>query len=153
MRLPLPVASLLALLLPAALFAEKPFSFAETPGQLPKTAVPRHYELRIQPDLVARTTTGTARIELDVLQPVRELVLNALDLEIESAALADNPARPQPLTTRVDASKQTLTLTLPPNAAGELVVHRDEQLALKLIAPGRYALPAGQAVNIELKHT
>ncbi len=113
MRLPLPVASLLALLLPAALFAEKPFSFAETPGQLPKTAVPRHYELRIQPDLVARTTTGTARIELDVLQPVRELVLNALELEIESAALADNPARPQPLTTRVDASKQTLTLTLP----------------------------------------
>jgi hypothetical protein len=46
-----------------------------------------------------------------------------------------------------------LTLTLPPNAAGELVVHRDEQLALKLIAPGRFALPAGQTVNIELKHT
>jgi hypothetical protein len=48
---------------------------------------------------------------------------------------------------------RTLSLTLPPNAAGELVVHRDEQLALKLIAPGRYALPAGQTVNIELKHT
>ena len=48
---------------------------------------------------------------------------------------------------------RTLTLTLPPNAAGELVVHRDEQLALKLIAPGRYALPVGQAVIIELKHT
>jgi hypothetical protein len=48
---------------------------------------------------------------------------------------------------------RTLTLTLPPNAAGELVVHRDERLALKLIAPGRYALPAGQAVCIELKHT
>jgi hypothetical protein len=48
---------------------------------------------------------------------------------------------------------RTITLTLPPNAAGELVVHRDEQLALKLIAPGRFALPAGQTVNIELKHT
>jgi hypothetical protein len=48
---------------------------------------------------------------------------------------------------------RTLTLTLPPNATGELVVHRDEQLALKLIAPGRYALPAGQAMSIELKHT
>ncbi len=48
---------------------------------------------------------------------------------------------------------RTLTLTLPPNSAGELVVHRDERLALKLIAPGRFALPAGQAVTIELKHT
>jgi hypothetical protein len=48
---------------------------------------------------------------------------------------------------------RTLTLTLPPNAAGELVVHRDEQLALRLIAPGRFALPAGQTVNLELKYT
>lgn len=48
---------------------------------------------------------------------------------------------------------RTLTLTLPPQAAGELVVHRDERLALKVIAPGRFALPAGQAVTIELKHT
>ena len=48
---------------------------------------------------------------------------------------------------------RTLTLNLPPNAAGELVVHRDEKLALKLIAPGRFALPAGQAVTIELKHS
>ena len=28
--------------LATALRAEKPFSFADTPGQLPKTAVPRH---------------------------------------------------------------------------------------------------------------
>jgi len=48
---------------------------------------------------------------------------------------------------------RTLTLTLPPNAAGELVVHRDEQLALTLISPGRFALPAGQTANIALKHT
>ena len=48
---------------------------------------------------------------------------------------------------------RTLTLTLPPNAAGELVVHPDERLALKLIAPGRFALPVAQTVNLELKHT
>src|SRR5258708_7964770 len=96
--------------LPAALFAEKPFAFAGTPGQLPKDVVPRHYALRIQPDLDARTTTGTARIELEVLQPVRELVLNAHELAIDSAALADNPAAPGPLTPRLDPAKQTLTL-------------------------------------------
>jgi alpha-L-rhamnosidase len=48
---------------------------------------------------------------------------------------------------------RTLTLTLPPNAVGELVVHRDERLALTLISPGRFALPAGRTVTIELKHT
>ena len=48
---------------------------------------------------------------------------------------------------------RTLTLTLPPNAAGELVVHPDEQLGLKPLGPGRFALPAGQTVTIGLKHT
>ena len=48
---------------------------------------------------------------------------------------------------------RTITLTLPPNAAGELVVHPDESLMLKALGKGRFALPAGQTVNIELKHT
>jgi aminopeptidase N len=95
--------------------AEKPFSFAETPGQLPKSVIPRHYTLRIQPDLETRTTTGTARIDLEVTQPVRELVLNALELEITSAALAsDTPASlPRQLPTQLDAKKQTMTVSLP----------------------------------------
>ncbi len=105
------VRSAVALLcLPAALLAEKPFSFADTPGQLPKTVVPRHYTLRIQPDLDQRTTTGTATIELEVLQPVTELVLNANDLVIDSAVLVDPPAAPLVLTPRLDATKQTLAL-------------------------------------------
>ncbi len=48
---------------------------------------------------------------------------------------------------------RTLTLTLPPNAAGELVVHRDEKLNLKSLGQGRFVLPAGQTVNLELKNT
>jgi aminopeptidase N len=108
---PHPLRVLLAVfVLPAALFAEKPFSFADTPGQLPKDVVPRHYTLRIQPDLAARTTAGTATIELEVLAPVTELVLNAHELAIDSAALVDNPAAPGPLTPRLDPAKQTLTL-------------------------------------------
>ena len=67
-------------LLPAALLAEKPFSFADTPGQLPKGVVPRHYTLRIQPDLQDRTTFGIARIDLDVHEPTTALVLNANQL-------------------------------------------------------------------------
>jgi hypothetical protein len=48
---------------------------------------------------------------------------------------------------------RTITLMLPPNAAGELVVHPDEKLELKPLGKGRFALPAGQTVNIELKHS
>lgn len=101
---------LLLCCLPAVLLAEKPFTFADAPGQLPKTAVPRHYTLRIQPDLAARTTMGTATIELEVLQSVTELVLNAHELAIDSAALLDNPSAPRPLTPQLDPAKQTLTL-------------------------------------------
>src|SRR5437879_3270550 len=104
------VAVLITCCLPAALLAEKPFAFADTPGQLPKSVVPRHYTLRIAPDLVARTTAGTAIIELEVLQPVTELLLNANELTIDSAALTDNPAAPSPLVPRLDPAKQTLTL-------------------------------------------
>ncbi len=103
-------AVLIACSLPAALLAEKPFAFADTPGQLPKTVVPRHYTLRLQPDLEQRTTTGTTTIELEVLSPVTELILNANDLEIVSAALTDDPAAPRPLVPRLDPAKQTLTL-------------------------------------------
>ena len=48
---------------------------------------------------------------------------------------------------------RTLTLTLPPNAVGELVVHPDEMLNLQSLGKGRFALPAGEVVNIELRHT
>jgi aminopeptidase N len=101
---------LAVLCLPTALLAEKPFTFAETPGQLPKTVVPRHYTLRIQPDLDQRTTVGAASIEIEVLAPVTELVLNSNELAIDSAALVDNPAAPRPLEPRLDPTKQTLTL-------------------------------------------
>jgi hypothetical protein len=33
------------------------------------------------------------------------------------------------------------------------LVHRDEQLGLKPLGQGRFALPAGQTVTIGLKHT
>jgi hypothetical protein len=69
------------------------------------------------------------------------------------ALTAHTPHGPIGFSGKGPLGARTLTLTLPPDAAGELVVHPDEQLALRLIAPGRFALPAGQTVNIELKHT
>ena len=110
--------------------AEKPFSFADTPGQLPKAVVPRHYALRIQPDLVARSATGTARIDVEVSQPVREIVLNALELTIASATLDDAATL---LAAKLDPEKQTLTLTAPGAAP---------------IAPGRHSVTIAYTAKI-----
>lgn len=93
--------------------AERPFTFADTPGQLPKAIVPHHYALHLTPDFAARTTTGTARIDLEVLTPVSTIVLNAHELDITAAALTDLGQPAVSLTPRLDAAKQTLTLDLP----------------------------------------
>jgi hypothetical protein len=66
---------------------------AGSPGQfrgqarLPRFAAPRRYELRLRPDLVACTFTGTAAVTVDVSAPTRFLVLNAADLSVDRASI------------------------------------------------------------------
>src|SRR4051794_35287248 len=67
--------------------AESPFSLASTPGQLPKSIVPRHYSIHLQPDLEKLTTHGSVVIEIEALKPVKQVVLNALELDITKATL------------------------------------------------------------------
>ncbi|WP_195210306.1 M1 family metallopeptidase [Actinomarinicola tropica] len=55
--------------------------------RLPRTVVPSHYDLVLEPDLGAATFTGTVAIDVEVVEPVDEIVLNALDLEIDRATL------------------------------------------------------------------
>src|SRR4051812_27797614 len=83
---------------------ESAFSFASTPGQLPKTVVPRHYDLHLRPDLEKFTTRGSVVIEIEVLKPVKEIVLNALDMEITRASLL--AGKETALEHKLDAVKQ-----------------------------------------------
>src|SRR6266852_5371829 len=61
--------------LQAALSAELTFSFDSTPGQLPKTVGPRRYEIVIRPDLDHLTTHGSMMVEIEVVKPVRQIIL------------------------------------------------------------------------------
>jgi aminopeptidase N len=70
---------------PAA--AEPVFSFATTPGTLPKTVVPVHYALDLTPDFDKLTFTGSEVIDIDVTEPTSRLMLNAADLTIDVAAV------------------------------------------------------------------
>src|SRR5215468_7836425 len=67
--------------------AEAPFKFESTPGKLPKDIVPRHYRLYLRPDLEKLVTTGKVEIEIEVLKPTSQIVLNALDLEVTGASM------------------------------------------------------------------
>ncbi len=55
--------------------------------RLPRSVEPERYELTLTPDLDAATFAGEARIQVQVHQPVSEVVLNAVELDIHSVEL------------------------------------------------------------------
>ncbi|HEX5492366.1 MAG TPA: M1 family metallopeptidase [Candidatus Udaeobacter sp.] len=112
--------SLLALFLISSLVeaVEKPFNFNETPGKLPKEVAPTEYAIRIVPNLDTFTFTGNETVKLTLRKPVRQLVLNALELKIEGASV---DTKELPLSAiKSDDKNELLTLTLSSElAAGE----------------------------------
>ena len=56
--------------------------------RLPTTVVPKRYDLRLEPDLGAATFSGEAVITVDVETTLTEIVLNAAELQIQSASVA-----------------------------------------------------------------
>src|SRR5688572_8544276 len=56
--------------------------------RLPTTVTPERYEIRLTPDLSNWTFTGEENISIQVREPVREIVLNAAELEIHAVSLS-----------------------------------------------------------------
>ena len=97
---------------------EKPFNFNETPGKLPKEVIPSEYAIRIVPNLDNFTFAGSENVKLNVQNPVRQLVLNALELKIEAASVDGKELPASAIKT--DNEKELLTLTFPSElAAGD----------------------------------
>jgi aminopeptidase N len=90
--------------------SENPFSFKDTPGKLPKDVVPTDYSVRIVPDIDKLTFVGTETVKLNARSHVRKLVLNALELKIESASI-DGKELPAS-TINTDSKNELLTLRL-----------------------------------------
>jgi puromycin-sensitive aminopeptidase len=55
----------------------------ENPYKLPTTTIPHHYEIRLAPDLRTFTFTGEETIAITIRERITEIVLNALELEID----------------------------------------------------------------------
>ena len=103
--------------------AEAPFSFAATPGKLPKDVVPLQYDAHLVPDVAANSFRGTQTVEIDVLKPTSTIMLNADNMQIESASLTGKHIGKLTLDPILDKKQQTLRFELS-----------------EPLAPGRYAL-------------
>ncbi len=68
------------------------------PYRLPRTVLPSHYDLTLQPNLDRATFTGTVAIAVDVTEPVDTIWLNAAELDITSVALEDAAGSRRPIT-------------------------------------------------------
>jgi puromycin-sensitive aminopeptidase len=60
---------------------------SDSPHRLPRTVVPSRYELTLEPDLDAATFAGFESVTVEVVEPVDELIVNAVELEIDEAWL------------------------------------------------------------------
>src|SRR6266850_2394721 len=95
--------------------AEPRFSFAKTPGKLPKDVVPKHYALRIVPAATYDRFDAEAVIDIEVTRPVPAIVVNAAELSFKSVKLRAGTGDETSLAPRFDPQRETVTLT--PSAA------------------------------------
>lgn len=85
---------------------------SENPYRLPRDVVPRRYELRLEPDLDSATFTGEVAIDVRVAEPVRRIVLNAVELDLRAGSVTFDGTE-IPCEVAVDVDHERVTLELP----------------------------------------
>lgn len=79
--------------------------------RLPKTVIPSRYDIRLAPDLTNFKFTGEVVAYVEVKQPVKEMLLNAIELEIHSAELTDDKGTKYGAKIALDEKEERLQLT------------------------------------------
>ena len=87
-------------------------SGAAVAQRLPNTVLPEHYQLSLDIDIQGRKFSGEETVRIRVTQPVSEIVVNSLDLEITFAEVKAG-TNTQPATVTYDKTAETARLTLP----------------------------------------
>jgi puromycin-sensitive aminopeptidase len=94
------------------------------PYRLPTDVTPIRYELELAPDLDAATFAGSVAIAVTVHSPVSEVVLNALELDLDEAWVIDASGERLDATVRLDADSERAFLGLTGELrAGTATVH------------------------------
>jgi puromycin-sensitive aminopeptidase len=80
--------------------------------RLPRTVEPDRYDLTLTPDLVDGTFAGESRVRVRVHQPVTEVVLNAIELEIHSAEMVAEDGTTLAGSVSLDEAEERATIAL-----------------------------------------
>jgi puromycin-sensitive aminopeptidase len=80
------------------------------PLRLPRSVVPRRYELLVAPDLAQSTFSGEVAIALDISEPTNQIVLNARELDVALVRLVQADTHVA-ATLTVDAEHERLVIT------------------------------------------
>ncbi len=91
--------------------------------RLPRTVVPSRYELVLCPDLEAASFKGHEVVTIEVREPVQEVVLNAIDLEVSDVEVVSE-----------DGGLRIVASTVEYDEAAERVTFRFD----RLIEPGSW---------------
>src|SRR2546423_157484 len=97
------------------------------PYRLPRSVVPSRYDLRLEPDLTTSTFRGEVTIQLTVHETVTEILLNAIDLEIDETSVGEgaSPGRSgRACGIHLDDATERCRLSVPtPLAPGQWSLH------------------------------
>jgi puromycin-sensitive aminopeptidase len=92
------------------------------PHRLPRTVLPRRYDLTLTPDIAAATFAGSVDVDVDVVEPTAHVVLNAIELDVDEAWITVEGARIEAAVT-LDPDAERVMLEVPqPLPLGPAVV-------------------------------
>ena len=77
---------------------------------LPQAVRPTKYTLKIQPDLEQFTFTGEESVSIEVVEATSQIVLNSIELKVQSADLAMNGVASSAGNINYDPAKETVTI-------------------------------------------
>ncbi|HEY7555853.1 MAG TPA: M1 family metallopeptidase [Candidatus Binatia bacterium] len=89
--------------------------------RLPATVTPERYQIRLTPDLTTWTFTGEETVSVNIHEPVREIVLNAAELEFHAVAATGADGKTLAGTVTLDGENEQAVFIFPERlAAGSL---------------------------------
>ena len=86
---------------------------SENPFRLPRSAIPVHYDLRLEPDLGTFTFDGEVSIRIGITETLDQIVLNAAEIDIKTMTLSgeDGETAVTGVTYDDEYSRATMTLS------------------------------------------